>query len=110
MWTEKGRAAMESDAILLLRDEIVRLCAPQKIYVFSQKNSMEGQLCAVKLCVIIAEGDSHRVEHGLYVELDSDVPFDVLVYTQDEWQHLLKNNMSFASRIQKSGRLLYAAD
>ena len=93
-----------------LRDDIVRLCAPRNIYLFSQKQKMSGDVCAVKLCVIISDGDAHKVEHKLYVELESEIPFDVLVYTDEEWRLLLENKMSFASHILKSGRVLYAAD
>lgn len=93
-----------------LRDDIVRLCAPREIYLFSQKHQMSGDLCSVKLCVIIPDGDARKVEHKLYVEMESELPFDVLVYTDEEWRLLLENKMSFASHIQKSGRVLYAAD
>jgi uncharacterized protein (DUF1697 family) len=50
------------------------------------------------------------IERKLYVEVDSVLSFDILVYTEAEWSQLLENNMSFASRIQKTGRVLYEAD
>lgn len=93
-----------------LCDEIIRLCSPSKILLFSQKQRPSGDICSVKLCVIIPDGDSHQIEHLLYVNVDSEFPFDVLVYTEKEWDDLLKSRMSFANRIQKSGRVLYAAD
>ena len=93
----------------LCRD-IICICVPQKILLFSYKQSPDGELHSVKLCVIIGDGDSRMIERKLYVEVDSVLSFDILVYTEAEWSQLLENNMSFASRIQKTGRVLYKAD
>jgi hypothetical protein len=93
-----------------LNEEIIRLCDPRKILLFSEKQNPCGELSSVKFCVIIASGDPHKVEHHLYVEVDSPVPYDVLVYTTEEWEKLLNIKMSFASHIQRTGRVLYEAD
>ncbi len=103
---------MEQKAAMLdaLRDGIVRLCSPLRIYVYNQKTSTAGELSSVKLCVVIPDGDSREVECRLYMELESDLPFDVLVYTEAEWQALLETRLSFAQHIRETGRLLYAID
>ncbi|MDD2362436.1 MAG: hypothetical protein PHH84_05695 [Oscillospiraceae bacterium] len=93
-----------------LRDDIIRLASPREIILFSEKHNPEGVMSSVKLCAVISEGDSRQIEHMIYVNLESDLPFDVLVYTVDEWERLLKNKMSFASQIRRTGRVLYAAD
>lgn len=93
-----------------LRDEIVRLCAPRQIYVFNQKNTPSGDVASVKLCVVIPGGDSREEESRLYLHLESDLPFDLLVYTQQEWQRLLDTKLSFARHIRETGRLLYEGD
>lgn len=102
---------MEFDQLLnLLRDDIVRVCQPVKVYLFSQKQKPCGDFCAVKLCVIIPDGNSRMTERRLYVEVESELSFDVLVYTVEEWKKLLDNQMSFATQIVKTGREIYAAD
>lgn len=102
---------MEFDPLLnTLRDDIIRLCQPIKIYLFSKKQKLCGDCCSVKLCVIIPDGNSRVVEQRLYVEVESELAFDVLVYTADEWKKLLDNKMSFAAQIEKTGRVIYAAD
>jgi hypothetical protein len=107
----KGGILMDSDEMLnRLRDDIIRISDPKELLLFSHKQSPSGDLCSVKLCVIICGGDSRRMEHKLYVEVESDLSFDVLVYTESEWEKLLENRMSFAARIKKTGRVLYAAD
>ena len=93
-----------------LRDAIVRLAAPETILLVSRKEAVDGSLTAVKLCVVIGEGDPDAVERRLYMDLDSDLPYDVLVYTRGEWDRLAEDAASFASRIRKTGRVLYAAN
>ena len=44
------------------------------------------------------------MENKLYLNIDSELPFDILVYNQAEWDNLLKDEMSFASRINSLGR------
>lgn len=104
------RPASECAALDELRDQIVDLCAPREIFLFSRKQSPAGELTAVKLCVIIPSGDARAVECRLYVSLESELPFDVLVYTEEEWRRLLAAELSFANRIRETGRVLYAAD
>ena len=93
-----------------LRDEIVRLLQPARIILFNCKQNTEGGLTAVKLCVIIPEGNAKRAEQQLYMELDAEMPFDILVYTQAEWERLLSVPLSFAGRIRQTGSVLYEAD
>lgn len=93
-----------------LRDDIVRLAAPDSIRLFNQKTSPDGALMSVKLCVVIGGGDTDEVERRLYMELDCAIPFDVLVYSRESWNRRIKEPGSFASRIQKTGSVLYAAN
>ena len=93
-----------------LRDDIVRLSSPRELILFSEKHQPDGGLSSVKLCVIIKKGNSRQIEHKLYVEMESELPFDILVYTEDEFRRLLENRMSFAAQIRRTGRVLYAAD
>lgn len=99
-----------NDMLGRLKDDIVRACAPAKVILFSEKFKPSGVLSSVKLCVIIDDGDAIKVEHRLYVEVESELPFDVLVYTKEQWNRLLENNLSFAASIENTGRVLYAAD
>ena len=108
---KERKCKMEANqSIDRLRDDIVRICNPETIMLFSKKQNVHGDLCAVKLCVIIAEGDAHQVERRLYVDIPSDIPFDVLVYTREDWERHIRSDMSFAAHIAQTGRVLYARD
>ena len=96
--------------LLALRDEVVRLVSPLRIMVFSRKQTLDGTLASVKLAVIIGAGDPHAAEHRLYMELEADIPFDVVVYTAQEWEQRLRDPLSFAARIRDTGVVLYAAE
>lgn len=87
--------------------ELVRLCGPEEVILYNARTSPAGRLTSVKLCVIVPGGDVRAVEHELYLRLDADIPFDLLVYSRAEWERLLADRLSFASRIRDTGRRVY---
>lgn len=93
-----------------LRDAIVKLANPQKILLFSQKTQSDGSPSSVKLCVIVPGGDPRAIEHRLYMEIETELSFDALVYTAAQWEQLVRTPYSLAARAQESGRVLYEAE
>ena len=93
-----------------LRDAIVKLANPRRILLFSQKNRPDGTPSSVKLCVVVPGGDPHAVEHRLYMEIETELSFDALVYTAAQWDQLVHTPYSLAARAQESGRGLYEAE
>lgn len=89
---------------------IVRTANPRRILLFSQKLHPDGSPAAVKLCVVIPDGDPQTMEHRLYMEIETDFPFDVLVYTAPQWERLTGTAYSLAQRAAQSGRILYEAE
>lgn len=100
----------QQDLLSRLCDDIVRICDPMQLILFNEKHKPCGVLSSVKLCAVIENGDAQQIERRLYIEVESELPFDILVYTKEQWNKLVKNRLSFASSISKSGRVLYAAD
>ena len=74
----------------ILRDEIVRIAAPSRIVLFSQKTHPDGSPSSVKLCVVIPGGNPE-------------------VYTEEQWDRLCRTPFSLAARAVEHGRLLYEA-
>lgn len=97
----------EAPEMMRVRDEIVQLIHPQAIYLFSCKFSVSGDTTSFKLCIIADVSDKAAAEHGVYLGVDSEVPFDIVLYTPDEWQRHKANAESFACRVCESGRLIY---
>nr|WP_317413128.1 hypothetical protein [uncultured Solibaculum sp.] len=47
------------------------------------------------------------MEQKIYLTLDFDLPYDVLVYTPAEWAQYLVDPDSFASHVNQRGTVLY---
>ena len=93
--------------VLRVSDLIVAQACPKRVYLYNQRVSIGGVTYAFKLCVVLETPDKHAAETALYMQIDCEVPFDLLLYTPEEWETLLAQPGSFAGRIQKTGVLLY---
>ena len=103
-----GGEKMElSESIKKVCDEIVAKFSPEKVILFHVKRSLDGEIRSFKLCVIIETDDKISTEQHLYLDVDSDIPFDLLVYTPAEWDSLLEEKSSFACRIIKEGLYIH---
>lgn len=81
--------------------------SPESIYLFSNKRGGIGKSAGFKLCVILDCNDMEVVERKIYLDIDCDVPFDVVLYSPETWRELLTRKGSLAERIQKTGVLVY---
>ena len=83
--------------------QIVDLIHPEELIVFNVKTSGDI-VTAFKVCAVCGDTDPQNAEHAVYLNVDCDVPFDVLVYTRQQWAQQLQNPYSFAEKIHKTGR------
>lgn len=96
------------DEIERIRDEIVARCKPEKIILFGTKHSVSsGSLREITLCVVVDSPDKAALERQLYMDINSDISFNVLVYTTDEWNRHLSDEQSYAHRIMEKGTVIY---
>jgi len=99
---------VENPIIMNLVEQILDMCEPTKIILFSKKFNLSEELTSFKLCVIVNDDvDIIELEQKLYLELDCENPFDVLIYRASEWEHLTEDESSFAGKITKTGVVLY---
>lgn len=96
------------DAIQTLCDRIVDLIQPEAVILFSRKTGLDGKISSFKLCVV-TKGNPAEVEGKIYLSVDCPLPFDVLVYSPEDWARLRQDGASFASRICKTGCWIYGA-
>lgn len=80
---------------------------PVKIYLFSNKRGGVGKTTGFKLCVVLDCDDIAEAERRIYLEIDCEVPFDVVLYQPGIWEELCARKGSFAQRVVKGGVLLY---
>jgi len=99
---------IENPIIINLVEQILDMCEPSKIILFSKKFSLSEELTSFKLCVIVADDvDVIDLESRLYLELDCEDPFDILLYKSSEWEHHTEDDSSFAGTIARTGVVLY---
>lgn len=91
-------------------ERIIGQFHPQKVILFNIKHSPSGSEKSFKLCVVIDTEDKIGVEKRIYLDIDSEIPFDVLIYTPQEWDTLMLQKHSFATRISQEGTLIYGSD
>lgn len=103
---------MEYDErIVKLCEQIAELVKPVRIIIFNQKYTVSNELSSFKLCVIVMDTECSKIEQKIYLNLDCDVPFDVLVYNYDHWNSLIDDQYSFAYRgIMNGGVVLYESE
>ena len=98
----------ENSEILKLVEQILGICSPLKIILYSKKHNLNDELASFKLCVIVPDDtDPVSLESRIYLELDSENSFDVLIYKSTEWNRLSADDISFAGKIVKTGVVLY---
>lgn len=100
---------MEDNPVILnLVDQILEHCCPHKIVLFNKKYDLFDNLTSFKLCVVVPDDiDTNELECTLYLELECEDPFDVLLYNESEWHRLIVDDTSFAGKILKTGVTLY---
>lgn len=98
-----------SEPIRSVCEHIAGLFSPERMILFSVKRSVSGAVRSFKICVILDAPCTPDVEKRIYLEIDSRVPFDVLVYTPAEWAALARQPDSFASTIIREGTVVYEA-
>jgi len=88
--------------------EICALCDPSRIILFGQKSHHgSGEIRDISLCVIVETDDKENLENNIYLNVDHDVSFNLLLYTPEEWGRFTRDNMSYAHRVVKKGVTVY---
>lgn len=87
--------------------EIVARIHPKAIILFSHKRSPKDATSSFKLCVVAETADPRALERSLYLDVDCEVPFDLLLYTPAQWETLLAQPGSFARQVWENGQVLH---
>ena len=74
----------------------------RKIIVFSVKHDLSGKVMSFKICVV-SDCDPQKIERDIYCCVESDVPYDVICYHSEDFERMIKDGTSFASRINETG-------
>ena len=81
---------------------------PNKLLLFgSQAKNTAGRFSDINLCVVVEVTNTRKLLADMYLNIESDVPFDLLLYSPDEWERCIADQTSFAYQIVKKGVMLY---
>ncbi|HHW45418.1 MAG TPA: nucleotidyltransferase domain-containing protein [Clostridiales bacterium] len=88
--------------------QIVERFNPEKVILFgSQAKGTATDQSDIDICVVVETDNKRRLLAEMYYEIDSEIPFDLLLYTPHEWEECLKDKSSFAYKINTEGAVLY---
>lgn len=88
--------------------QIVEKFKPRLVVLFgSQVKGTATDRSDIDICVVIKTDNKRKLLTEMYYEIDSEVPFDLLVYTPEEWRECIKDKSSFAYKLKTEGAVLY---
>lgn len=91
-----------------IKQQIIDRYNPDKLLLFGSLAKNSTRHCSdIDLCVIIEEADKRKLLTDMYLNIESDMPFDILLYSPDEWEQCILDHTSFAHQINKEGVMLY---
>lgn len=91
-------------------EAIAALGKPLAVYLISHKTNLStGELISYKLAVIVPDDTASisELECFLYTGVDSEHPYDLVLYRETEWNSLSADQRTFAWSIRENGTLLY---
>ncbi len=89
-------------------EELRAIVNPEKMILYGTKKDVAtGTVNDIDVCLVVNTGDKTSLERDLYLSIDSDVSFDLIIYTPEEWDILIADSQSFAHRILEKGTVVY---
>lgn len=93
--------------IMQVTQAVIDLAKPERIILFTRKENPRGETSSFKLCVVSDLACREELERKIYLSVDSDISFDVLVYSCEQWREQSSQKGSFAHKVLETGRVLY---
>jgi predicted nucleotidyltransferase len=91
-----------------IKDQIVSIYTPSRIVLFgSQAKGTATKRSDIDLCIIKNTDNKRKLLIDMYLNIESSKPFDLLLYTEDEWNECVNDTTSFAYLINKRGIVIY---
>ncbi len=97
------------ESIVPLIEQLKEIFNAEKVYVFGVKYNAENEVTDFDVCIVadFKECERNALLKRAYIETDFDVPFDIFLYTPNDFDELAEEPASFVSRILRIGRLYY---
>jgi len=97
-----------NEEIDYIKKQIIEKYNPEAIILFgSLAKGIFKTNSDIDLCVIKNTNDKRTLLADMYVCVDSTIPFDLVLYTSDEWNQCVNDKSSFAYTINNTGVKIY---
>lgn len=93
-------------AVKEVLDQVITIAKPEAVFLYNCKYDLDGDLTSFKLCVICEFENKRRLLTDIF-DVDCDTPFDILLYTKEQFKELKEDEHAFANRILTKGKMLY---
>lgn len=99
----------DNELINRTAEEIKSICSPLNIILVSNKVNTEGELVSFKLVVVVDDSveSTSELECRLYMQIDCDIPYDIVLYKVSEWDRFKNDIGTFAWKIYNTGAYIY---
>lgn len=102
---------MKDDPVIVKTAELIKENCSEivKIYLISYKVDNGGEVTSFKLALILRDNAENlpELECRLYLNVDCELPFDMVIYRRSEFDKLKSEIGTFAWKINNSGAVLY---
>jgi hypothetical protein len=100
---------MVESEIQAVAEAIGKKYEPKGIVLISKKVNNHGSLTSFKVAVLVDDDISSvsELECKIYLDVDSDIPYDIVIYRVSEWLYLKEDTSTFAYKIYSQGVWLY---
>lgn len=91
-----------------IKKQIIEKYDPKEIILFgSVAKGIFKVNSDIDLCVIKDTKDKKNLLAEMYIYIDSRIPFDLVLYTSEEWNKCVNDKNSFAYIINNTGVKIY---
>ena len=99
---------MFNEEINNIKNQIVKKYDPKGIILFGSLAKGIFKINSdIDLCIIKDTDDKRKLLTDMYVCVESEIPFDLVLYTDEEWSKCISDKSSFAYIINNTGVKIY---
>ncbi len=91
-----------------IKEQLIQKFHPSKVILFgSVAKGIFRETSDIDLCVVQDTDNKRQLLTDMYVEIESEVPFDIVLYTNTEWNECIQDESAFAYQINNTGVKIY---
>lgn len=91
-----------------IKEQIIDMCSPYEIILFGSLAKKKIRSSSdIDICIIVDTIDKRQLAQNIYSKVNAEIPFDIVIYTIDEWNKWKDEKTSFLYKICQEGEVVY---